>query len=156
MKNSFFFPDANVKLMLTFAGVKFDAVQMVDKETDEVKWNKEDKYGNMQGYYPFNNLPTTLDDCKAMRKAGLTYGFTDFGPDNMYKQEDNPTFNAWRKVKTNISKRCTQDPERGYIVLSCFAGHGMLKEGKQVVLTNEFEKGFYKVLNVEADIRAQT
>ena len=32
----------------------------------------------------------------------------------------------------------------------------MLKEGKQIVLTNEFEKGFYRSLNIEADVRIQT
>ena len=32
----------------------------------------------------------------------------------------------------------------------------MIKDGKQAVLTNEFAKGFYKFLNVEADVRAQT
>ena len=85
---------------------------------------------NMQGYYPFNNLPTTVDDCKALRRAGAAYKFDDFGPDNSYLMENNPTVNQWRKVKTNISNRCTQNPEKGYIILSCFAGHGMLKEGK--------------------------
>ena len=49
-----------------------------------------------------------------------------------------------------------KNPDRGYIVLSCFAGHGMLYEGKQVLLTNEYDskKGFYKRINVEEGIRA--
>ena len=42
--------------------------------------------------------------------------------------------------------------------MSCFAGHGMLYEGKQVLLTNEFDpkKGFYKKINVEACVRDLT
>ena len=129
---------------------------MVDKATDQVKWNKRDEDGNLQGFFPFNNLPTTLDDCKAIRQAGAAYKFNDFGPDNMYIQEDNPTCNQWKKIKTNISTRCTNNPDQGYIILSCFAGRGLLKEGKQIVLTNEFDKGFYKYINVESDVRALT
>ena len=44
-------------------------------------WNT-DEDGNLQGFY--HNLPATLDDCKAIRKAGAAYKFNDFGPDNMY------------------------------------------------------------------------
>lgn len=117
---------------------------MIDEKTDKVRWNKKDKNGKTQGYFPFNNLPTTLNDCIAMRKAGWKYGFKDYGPDDMYIQENDPTFNQWRKIKANISKRCMDNPEIGHIILSCFAGHGMIKDGKQIVLTNEFDKGFYK------------
>ena len=96
-----------------------------------------------------DNLPATKNDCIAIRKAGRKYGFTDAGLGaDMYIMEDQPTFNQFRLAKAEIQQRCKRNPDQGYIILSCFAGHGMLYEGKQVLLTNEFnpKKGFYNVI----------
>jgi hypothetical protein len=90
-----------------------------------------------------------------MLKAGVPYNITDTGPDGMYILK-NSTFNQWRAVKIHISKRVTSNPDKGFLILSLFAGHGILKEGRQIVLTNEINKDFYRHINAEADIRAQT
>ena len=46
-------------------------------------------------------------------------------------------------------------PEETVLALSCFASHGMIFSGRQVILVNEFDsaKGFYKIFGVEENIR---
>ena len=46
-------------------------------------------------------------------------------------------------------------PEETVLALSCFASHGMIQDGRQVILLNEFlsTKGFYKIFGVEENIR---
>jgi hypothetical protein len=46
-------------------------------------------------------------------------------------------------------------PEETVLALSCFASHGMIFSGRQVIHLNEFNsaKGFYKILAVEEIIR---
>ena len=46
-------------------------------------------------------------------------------------------------------------PEENYTIIYTIAAHGILRDGKQTVLINEYDKktGFYKVWNVEANIR---
>ena len=54
-----------------------------------------------------------------------------------------------------IKELCRKNPDENYVVIHLYAGHGMIMQGRQVVLMNEFNKssGFYKVLGVEADVR---
>ena len=46
-------------------------------------------------------------------------------------------------------------PQETILALSCFASHGMIQDGRQVILLNEFvsSKGFYKIFGVEENIR---
>ena len=46
-------------------------------------------------------------------------------------------------------------PEETILALSCFASHGMIQDGRQVILLNEFysPKGFYRIFGVEENIR---
>ena len=46
-------------------------------------------------------------------------------------------------------------PEKTVLALSCFASHGMIFNGRQVILLNEFDsaRGFYKIFGVEEIIR---
>ena len=46
-------------------------------------------------------------------------------------------------------------PNEIIFILSVFASHGMIRDGRQVILVNEYDKatGFYKLLGVEENIR---
>ena len=46
-------------------------------------------------------------------------------------------------------------PEETVLALSCFASHGMIFEGRQVILLNEFDsrRGFYKFIASEENLR---
>ena len=43
-----------------------------------------------------------------------------------------------------------------YMVIFLFAGHGILKEGQQEVVINEYnrQKGFYKLFKAESKLRS--
>ena len=52
-------------------------------------------------------------------------------------------------------KHLRNNPERNYFIFYLLAGHGMIVNGSQAVLLNQFDKSptFYKIWAVEADIR---
>ena len=56
---------------------------------------------------------------------------------------------------TSLAKHLKKNPKDTILILRCFACHGMIQDGRQIILTNEFEKSrqFYKVLGVEQNIR---
>ena len=59
------------------------------------------------------------------------------------------------KLKSMLEEGKSQTPPINYLVMFLFAGHGMIKEGAQVLLYNEFDKksGFYKMFKAEEIIR---
>ena len=84
------------------------------------------------------------------------YKVTDTGVDNLYTMEDNPTEKQVSQVLTDIRKRLRENPDKNFLVISCWAGHGMQLQGKQIVLINEFspKSRFYKHCKVEDEARA--
>ena len=46
-------------------------------------------------------------------------------------------------------------PNELVFILCLFASHGMIRDGRQVILVNEYDKttGFYNLLGVEENIR---
>ena len=46
-------------------------------------------------------------------------------------------------------------PNETNLIIKCFACHGMIMDGRQIVLFNEYHKsyGFYKHFAVEEDVR---
>ena len=68
---------------------------------------------------------------------------------------DNPSPTQFGKAIDEISKKLREGkrakPPVNYLVVILFAGHGVLKDGMQVLLYNEFDQatGFYKLLKAE-------
>ena len=58
-------------------------------------------------------------------------------------------------VSKRISDGKKKTPVENYLVIFLFAGHGMLKDGMQVMLYNEYDKKaeFYKLMMAEAKLR---
>ena len=102
------------------------------------------------------DLPATKGDCEAIRLSGKKYGITDAGPDDMYIMEEAPTRNQYQQAIRHIVRRLQDNPEKGHLILSCFAGHGIQYFGQQALLTNEFDERtwFYKICHVEKKLRA--
>ena len=73
----------------------------------------------------------------------------------MYSMENEPKSKDYNRVIKNIMTRCRRKPEEDFLIVGCFAGHGMQKEGNQVLLFNEYDEKnkFYKLCTIEADIR---
>ena len=66
-----------------------------------------------------------------------------------------PKFNDVIKTVSNLKMRLKNNPDKKFVIFYILAGHGMVKEGRVIVLINEFYKSatFYKMWCVEADIR---
>ena len=58
-------------------------------------------------------------------------------------------------LSVDLHRLFKSQPEEIILALSCFASHGMIFSGRQVILVNEFDskKGFYKIFGVEENIR---
>ena len=58
-----------------------------------------------------------------------------------------------------LSKRLREGkkarPPENYLVIILFAGHGILKDGMQALLYNEYDQaaGFYKIMKAESKLR---
>ena len=72
---------------------------------------------------------------------------------------NNPSSKDINDLFADISKQLRADkkkkPVEKTLLLFLFAGHGILKDGIQWLLLNEFEEktGFYKLLNAEGKLR---
>ena len=66
-----------------------------------------------------------------------------------------PTMNECLDLIHKLNHLFKKFPQETVLALSCFAGHGMIKDSRQVILVNEFDssKGFYKIFGVEEIIR---
>ena len=74
--------------------------------------------------------------------------------------DDNPTLatvnSEWEKLRQIIKRGGEHEPPKKYLLVCLWAGHGMVKSGKQVLLTNELDKRskFYKMIQAESMMRA--
>ena len=63
-------------------------------------------------------------------------------------------------MTTNLNRLLKNNPHETILALFCFASHGMIQDGRQVILVNEHNKlkGFYKLFGAEQNMRtaAQT
>ena len=58
-------------------------------------------------------------------------------------------------MTSNTSRLYKQNPHETVFALFCFASHGMIQDGRQVILVNELNqiKGFYKFYGAEENMR---
>ena len=66
-----------------------------------------------------------------------------------------PSFNECIAMFTDLGRLFKNYPNETVLSLSCFASHGMIQDGRQIILLNQFDKskGFYKKLGVEEEMR---
>ena len=66
-----------------------------------------------------------------------------------------PIMKECNAVIVELNKLFKSLPQETVLTLSCFASHGMIQSGRQVILLNELlsDKGFYKFFGVEENIR---
>ena len=59
-------------------------------------------------------------------------------------------------IPKRLSEGSKAKPPIKYLVICLFAGHGILKDGQQQILINEYDKksGFYKLFMAEERLRA--
>ena len=56
---------------------------------------------------------------------------------------------------TELNRLLKSNPHETIFALFCYASHGMIQDGRQVILVNEFNqtKGFYKLFGAEENMR---
>ena len=102
--------------------------------------NTEDELTQAMG-----DLPACSKDIETFASAMERYQLND--PQNIYNLSNDPKQAECNKEMIIIMKRIKKYPDQGFLINFCLAGHGMQKNGMQIVLLNEFDKAerFYKV-----------
>ena len=61
----------------------------------------------------------------------------------------------WSKLLVHLDKTFRMNPDKLILLMHCYAGHGLSKDGRQVLLINKYdrENKFYKYLPAEIEIR---
>ena len=108
-------------------------------------------------YVPFfDDLPEAKRDCEDLKKCLNNYNFKE---ENCYDLSNNPTLKqieaVWQKIRARLKEGKNQQPKVNYTIIFLFAGHGMLMEGNQVLVLNEWDKdqGFYRLFQAEKRLR---
>ena len=67
----------------------------------------------------------------------------------------NPSNKEWGSTINSLNKMFKNTPGKLSLLVHCYAGHGMCKDGRQVLLINEFDNNskFYKHAPTEIEIR---
>ena len=73
----------------------------------------------------------------------------------MYIMENDPNIEQCDDTINDIKKRLCENPDQNFFIIYVLKGRGMMSNGQQVVLLNEYCKttNFYKIWYVEASIR---
>ena len=83
------------------------------------------------GKYP------TKSDMEVLKKVLEMYQFTD--PQKIFFLNNTTQMKASKTI-VNIRAMCRENPEENYVIISLYACHGMVRDGRQVVVLNQFEK----------------
>ena len=130
-------------IVVYFAATKFDKVGKKDPVTGEFKQ-----------FFPVD-LPEAQDDCETMRKV-LDYYMIHDEHDRVYNLTD-PSEEEFFRVYYEIAKLLQEGKQNkiNYLTIFLFAGHGIMKNGTQCLVLNEFDENtkFYKLLPAEDKIR---
>ena len=124
MQLEWFKPRHNI--LITFGMSKFDACWKIEK-------------GKFVQY--MRNLPDVEDDIHGFKKCLAKYNVHEW---EELKLPINPTEAQVEDVMHNLQCKIEngndEKPPINYLVIFLFAGHGMWKEGKQVLLYNEYDQ----------------
>ena len=100
----------------------------------------------------YGDLKAVNDDASIFFKLVMRFGFPRRDV-CIYKQ---PSMRQDIKTFTMLRKECRMTPNELVFIICLFASHGMIRDGRQVIVINEFDKsaGFYKLCGVEENIRS--
>ena len=139
--NNWFRPKHRVAII--FGMSKFDAC-----------WNRG-RDGQLK--QAFADLDTVKQDCKIFKECLLKYEFMEH---EILDLSNDPDLKTVTKVigdlSTKIRKGKRARPVENYLIIFLFAGHGILKDGVQHLLYNEYDTKtqFYKLFAAEKKLRA--
>ena len=105
----------------------------------------------------FADLAAVPGDCQVLGQCLEKY---QIKTKNVYNLSNNPTKGEVERGIAQLSARLRagkkKRPMERYLIIFLFAGHGLQKEGAQVMLYNEYDpaKHFYKLFRAEAKLRS--
>ena len=104
--------------------------------------NRKDKYAQF-----VIDLPGIHNDYRHFKKLVTRFGFRDFEILDLLE----PTMMQCLKMTTDMRSLIKKNPEKTVLGFFCFCTHGMIRDGRQVTLVNEFSEsaGFYKIFGAE-------
>ena len=106
----------------------------------------KDKY--VQAY---SDLPAIFNDHRQFEKIVTRFGFKS----DEFLALLEPKVKDCTSATTALNRLLKNNPHETILALFCYASHGMIQDGRQVILVNEFNqtKGFYKLFGAEENMR---
>ena len=85
------------------------------------------------------------------------YNIKDMGRKDIYKLDKDPSWAEVIVARKDLSSRVKNSPDLKFLLIFVVAGHGIMRDGRQTILVNEFDKStsFYKAWCIEAEIRTR-
>ena len=108
------------------------------------KLSKKVKHRYFQAY---NDLPGIFNDHRYFEMLVTRFGFTS----DQFLSLMEPKIKECNNMTSNLGRLFKSNPHETVFALFCYACHGMIQDGRQVVLINEHSKlkGFYKIFGAE-------
>ena len=125
MRQNWFKPDRMI--VVYFAVANFNRVGKWDERTGKFIQH-------------FKNLPNAKTDCDTMKQVLDYYKIDDKG-DKVYDLSNDPSLEEFEKVYTEIGKLLAKGKQKqiNYLTIFLFAGHGILNDGMQCLVLNEYD-----------------
>ena len=137
-----------------FKPSKYILVQYATAKYDMV-WTKKDNGKVVQAMLDLGEV--VREDCRLFEDTFQKYGDLYFGPNDMYKVVEDPSYKDIMNLKNQLFKelKTWKEDNQKPLVIYIFACHGIQESGSQGVVVNEFDKRteFYKIWKAEAMIR---
>ena len=80
----------------------------------------------------YSNLPACIHDCLNWQETLLKFGTKIKDITFLH----NPSYKEWVNAITQLNRTFKNTPNKLSLLMHCYAGHGMCKEGRQVLLIN--------------------
>ena len=99
----------------------------------------------------YSDLPAVKNDRFTFEKLVNRHGFKT----NQIKTLMEPSMKECITMVQELNQLFKSQPHETILAFSCYASHGMIMSGRQVILVNEFsaDTGFYKIFGVEENMR---
>ena len=113
----------------------------------------------------YGDLEDVIHDFEQSRNDMQFIGADDCGPQQSYilnkdlkDTAKSITYNMVIEVSASISERLKKKPDKNYLGFTLVAGHGMVYEGMQYLLLNQYcsTGKFYKLCPIEKLVRLRT
>ena len=122
LKNTPFLAD--ISCFIGYAAMVYDAAYKKAKAKKQLEKDLN-KFRGVIIEQGVNDLPACKLDIDEIRKCVARYGITDMGRNGQYLLDYTPTYKKVFRVRAGISKRLKKSPDKTFLLLYAFAGHGM-------------------------------